>query len=138
MTRGISTRARAYIRSRADANLTYECVIQRVGVAAFNTGSSLYTAGAPSQIYEGPCRIWEITGGSVLDVNSEQIVVQQTKLSIPWNEGVGIKRDDEVKIITAPHDSMIVGKRFRIMDVDKGGDLRATRRFTVQSIQEEW
>ena len=137
MSRGISNRARAYIRSHAEANLTHECVIQRVGEATFNRATSVYTAGETTELYEGPCRIWEITGGATLDVNAEQVITRQTKLSIPWNEGIGIRRDDEVKITAAPYDDSLVDRRFRILDIDQGGDLRATRRFTVQAIQEE-
>lgn len=137
MGRGITNRARSYIRSRAEVNMTYECVIQRVGSASLNNDTSIYTAGEPTQLYSGPCRVWSVSGGSSVEVNSEGLVLQQTKLSIPWDEGVGVKRDDEVKIVAAAHDAALVGKRFRIMDVDKGGDLRATRSFTVQTFQEE-
>lgn len=137
MTRSISKRARSYIRASAETNMTYDCVIQRVSSGDFDENSSVYTAGTSVTLYEGPCRIWEVSGSSTFDVASEQIVLQQTKLSIPWDEGTGIKRDDEVKIVSAEHDPTLVGKRFRIIDADKGGDLRATRRFTVQGVQEE-
>lgn len=137
MNRGISNRARAYIRSRAEVNMTYECKIERVGAATFDETDSIYVAGENIELYEGPCRIWRVSGSSAIPINSEEIILQQTKLSIPWNEGVGIRRDDEVKIIAATYDEALVGKRFRIMDVDKGGDLRATRQFTIQGVQEE-
>jgi hypothetical protein len=137
MSRGISKRARSYIQAHAESNMTYECVIQRVNSGAFDEDSSVYTAGTSAELYAGPCRIWEVSGSSAFDVANEQIVLQQTKLSIPWDEGLGIRRDDEVKIVASAYDPALVGKRFRIMDVDKGGDLRATRRFTVQGVQEE-
>lgn len=137
MNRGISNRARAYIRSRAEANLTYECRIERVSAGTFDVDDSIYTAGEATELYEGPCRVWQVSGGNAVDINSEGLVLQQTKISIPWNEGIGVKRDDEVKILAATYDAALVGKRFRIMDVDKGGDLRATRTFTVQTVQEE-
>ena len=137
MNRGISNRARAYIRSRAEVNFTYTCTIERVGAGSFDENDSVYTAGTNTTLYSGPCRIWEVAGSSGIPVNGEEIILQSTKLSIPWDEGVGIKRDDEVKITAASYDPALVGKRFRITDVDKGGDLRATRRFSIQGVQEE-
>ena len=137
MNRGISNRARAYIRSHAEVNMTYECRIERISAGDFDENDSIYTAGETVELYEGPCRIWEVSGASGIPINGEEIILQSTRLSIPWNEGVGIKRDDEVKITAATYDPALVGKRFRILDVDKGGDLRATRRFTIQGIQEE-
>lgn len=137
MTLGISNRARAYIRSRATGNMNYTCQVQRIGAPSFDSVTGIYTAGEPSVLYTGVCRIWQVSGGGTVDVNQEGIILQQTKLSIPWNEGVGIKRDDEVKITAASYDPALVNKRYRILDVDKGGDLRATRTFTVQGIQEE-
>lgn len=138
--KGISSRARAYIRSHAEVNMTYTCVVERPGVPTaddFNEETSTYNDVAGLELYTGPCRIYELSGSGVIDVNFDHVVTQQTKLSIPWDEGVGIRRDDEVKIVSATHDAALVGKRFRILDVDKGGDLRATRRFTIQGIQED-
>ena len=38
-------------------------------------------------------------------------------------------------ILTAPHDSQVVGKRYEIQTVAKAGELRATRRFEVTGVE---
>jgi hypothetical protein len=67
-------------------------------------------------------------------VGEDEVPLQATQLSIPWNADPVPRRDDEVEVLTSD-DPAMVGKRFRIMDVAKAGDLRPTRRFTVQTIE---
>jgi hypothetical protein len=67
-------------------------------------------------------------------VADDEIVIQSTNLSIPWDTDPIPERNDEVKIISSIVDTDIVGKRYRIMSEAKAGDLRATRRFVVQGV----
>lgn len=135
--RGISPRAQNYVRSRAVENMTATCVIERVGAQTFDEDTSTLTSGSRVVIYTGLCRIWEVTAGQVVPVGEvDEVVLQSTRLSLPWDTSPVPKRDDEVWIQTSPADSALVGKRFRILSAAMGGDLRATRQFVVQGIQE--
>ena len=86
-------------------------------------------------IYEGPCRIWEVSGAAAIVVGDTDVYQVSTNLSIPWDTQAIVKRYDQVTVLTAPQDSQMVGKRFEIQTVAKAGELRATRRFEVTGLQ---
>jgi hypothetical protein len=132
----ISTRARSYIRRKATEQMNFECVVERVSGPSLDKQTLRSTAGGREVIYEGPCRIWEVTGGATFNVAEEEYSLQNTNLSIPWDADPVPITDDEVQILDAPTDPHMVGRRYRIVDVAKAGELRATRRFQVQGIQE--
>jgi hypothetical protein len=111
------------------------CRIERVTPPTFDQASGTATAGGRTLIYEGPCRLWEVSGGAPVVVGEDDIVMQSTQLSIPWDVPVVPKKDDEVVITAHPTDQYVVGKRFVIDSSAKAGDLRATRRFAVRGYQ---
>ena len=137
MSRGISTRARKFIQARATGNMTYTCRIERLAEPVFDEATSMMTSATATTIYTGVCRVFEVSGGAPITINEDAVVIQSTQLVIPFDATPVPVRDDEVVILTAQFDPALVGKRFRIMDAAKGGDLRASRRFTVQGVQEE-
>lgn len=113
--------------------MEYTCKIQRQeNPEGYDEDSLVYTPeGLKEVIYEGQCRIWELTGSNSVVVGDVDVYQQTTNLSIPWDETAVIKRSDEVTILTAPTDSQMVGKRYQIQTIAKAGELRATRRFEV-------
>lgn len=68
-------------------------------------------------------------------IGEDDIVMQNTQLSLPWSVNPVPKRDDEVEITSAPSDAEIVGKRFVIDSGSKAGEFRATRRFAVRGYE---
>lgn len=132
----ISARARSYVRNRATAQMNYWCSIERITGPNLDETTLRATSGGREIIYEGICRIWEVTGGGTFAVAEEEYALQTTNLSIPWDTDPVPQRDDEVEILEAPTDADMVGRRYRILDVAKAGELRATRRFQIQGIQE--
>lgn len=112
------------------------CVIERVNQGDWDPMSNLVTAGGRTVIYTGVCRVWELSGPQPIDVGDDQIVLQSTNVSIPWNAVPVPRRDDEVKIVSSQSDLDLIGRRYRILDEAKSGDLRATRRFLVQGFEE--
>lgn len=126
----------AFVRRRATANMGSTCKIERVNPPTFDETDLSADAGSRTTVYTGVCRIWEATSSGVVMVGEEEIPIQTTQLSIPWDTESTPQRDDEVEILTSYTDDQLVGRRFRILDVAKAGDLRPSRRFTVQSITE--
>jgi len=127
----ISSTALAYVRERATGMMNSVCRIERVKRPSFNQETGTAVPGQKTTIYEGPCRIWEVSGGGPIMIAEDEVVTQNTQLSIPWGTNPVPERDDEVQIIEAPTDFSLVGKRFAIESSAKAGDLRATRRFNV-------
>jgi hypothetical protein len=136
MTSPITAEARKYVRSRAREVMEYTCQITRGSApAGYDESTLVYTAqGVAELVYEGPCRIWELTGGSAIMVGEAEIYQQPTQLSIPWDESAVIRRYDQVLVTGAPQDSQMVGERFEIQTVTKGGELRASRRFEILGV----
>lgn len=130
----ISQRAINFVRKRATEVMQYTCKIERVTNGDHNETTLVYTPGSRTTIYEGVCRIWEVSGASTVVVSDTDVVMQSTNLSIPWDVSVVPQHFDEVLILTAPTDPALVNKRFQIQSSAKAGELRATRRFTVISM----
>lgn len=132
----ISAYARSWVRARATGVMEYTCRIERGDrPEGYDEDTLIYTpAGLRTLVYEGRCRIWEVTGAASVTVGDTDIYQQSTQLSIPWDTPEVIMRYDEVTILTAPQDSQMVGKRYEIQTVAKAGELRATRRFEVTGL----
>ena len=132
----ITAYARQYVRARATGVMEYTCRITRGSrPGGYDEDNLVYTAeGLGEVIYEGPCRIWEVSGAASFIVSDTDIYQQSTQLSIPWDTAAVIERYDEVTILTSPYDDQMVGKRYEIQTVAKAGELRATRRFEVTGI----
>lgn len=132
MTYPISQQAIAFVRQRATDVMIYTCRIERVSKPTFDQETGTATAGSRETIYEGVCRVWEVASGGPVVIAEDEVTMQSTQLSIPWDTPVLPKRDDEVQILTAPQDPHMVGKRFVIDSSAKAGEMRATRRFSVR------
>jgi len=137
MTSPISAEARHYVRSRATEVMEYTCRITRASKPeGYDEDTLVYTPeGIAEEVYQGVCRIWELSSAQAVVVGDTDIYQQTTNLSIPWDSPEVIRRYDEVVILTAPQDSQVVGKRYEIQSVAKAGELRATRRFEVTGLQ---
>lgn len=136
MTSPITAEARKYVRSRATEVMEYTCRITRSErPEGYDEDTLVYTPeGLAEVVYEGQCRIWELSSAGAVVVGDAEIYQQTTQLSIPWDTPALIMRYDEVEILTAPQDSQVVGKRYEIQTVAKAGELRATRRFEVTGV----
>lgn len=113
------------------------CRIERVTNGQYDEDDLIYTAGTRELLYEGPCRLWEVSQASQVQVGETDISMYSTQLSIPWDTQADIRRHDEAVILTSPSDEQVIGKRFEIQSVAKAGQLRATRRFTVSAVQDK-
>lgn len=129
--------ARAYVRSRTQWWMSAECIIERAIAPVFSIDTGLATGQIKTQIYTGPCRIWELTTGGQVLVNEQSIEMQNTQISIPWDVSPIPFVDDLITITSSITDSNMEGRVFEIIDTAKSGELRATRRFSVHLIQEK-
>ena len=135
MPRTKSQRAVDYVRRAAEYQ--FDCLIRitRNREPAFNESTGLYNT-VSDQVYEGLARIWEIDSGGVLVVGNATIPLHSTFCSIPWNHSPVPRNDDTVEVLYMPDDPNLPGQTFRIMAVDGGGFMRATRRMHITGIVE--
>lgn len=132
----ISARAKKFVRDRATAVMLYECKIERVVPPTFDNVTLIGSSGTRTLVYEGVCRLWEVSGGSAVVLGDTDLIVQTTNLSIPWDVSVLPRRNDEVLITGAPgEDPFVIGKRYQIQTSAKAGEMRATRRFEVLTME---
>lgn len=131
----ISSRAKKYVRDRATAVMAYTCKIERVVPPTYDNTTLIASPGSRTLIYEGICRLWEVSGGSAVVLGDADLIVQTTNLSIPWNVPVLPRRNDEVLITDAEDDPFVIGKRYQIQTAAKAGEMRATRRFEVMAME---
>lgn len=135
MTSIFSNIALDYLRDKATEVMTSECRIERVSLPSFDESSGTAVPGGRVTVYEGKCRIWETSQGGPIMIGEDDVVMQNTQLSIPWDVNPVPKRHDEVEITASQSDSAIVGRRFVIDSSAKAGELRPTRRFTVRGYE---
>ena len=132
----ISAEARRYVRHHATDVMEYSCRITRGSKPeGYDEDTLIYTPeGLAEVVYEGICRIWEVSGASSVMVGDTDVYQVSTNLSIPWDTAAVVRRYDEVLVTDAPEDSQMEGKRFEIQTVAKAGEMRATRRFEITGI----
>lgn len=130
----LSSLARNYTRTRMPAAMAYSCRVERVTKPTIGVDLKA-TPGARTTVYEGPFRLWEITGATSLNLGGEDIMMESTQASFPHDAPL-FRKDDEI-VITAcpPADAKLTGQRFQIQTKAKAGELRATRRYTVTAVQ---
>jgi len=114
--------------------MEYRCRIERVSRPDYDPDDLLSVPNTTREvIYDGVCRIWEVSGASAVTIGDADIDIQETQLSTPWNAPLA-KKDDEVYIYFAPtQDKQMEGRRFQIQSSAKAGELRATRRYAVRA-----
>ena len=136
MPRTVSTRSRAYVRSYAEAQFNCQVRIFKNTTPALNTTTGLYEATEGVDVYSGVARIWNVEGAGIITVGEADLATQSTFCSIPWDATPVPDVDQTVVVTACPGDSDLVGRSFRIMSVDGGGLMRATRRMQITGITE--
>ena len=136
----VSPYARNYARRHASAHMYYTVQIERMGDPYFDEATGRMTPRVAEIVYTGPARIWTVSGPQVFTVGEDQMSFDQTNMSIPWNVIPVPHRDDIATVLTYDThsgfgDPELLGRSFRILDVQLGGQMYATRRMTVSAIQ---
>lgn len=134
---GISAFSRSYLRSRATYLMTDECIIHRPGPGnkvTYDKETKEAVRHGGDEVYEGPCRLWQVTGGGVTKDQDRDVVITTTYLSIPYDNG-GEPLD--IVTITGSEDPDLVGRSLTIHSVTRGGGLRGSRVFRVAFVDYE-
>ena len=84
-------------------------------------------------VYEGKARVYGVSGPMTMNLGEEPQYFSSTYVSIPYD--AVLPRVDDVITVTAHHDWTLVGRTFRVMDVEAGGQYPAVRRMQVTGVQ---
>lgn len=136
MPRTISPRAKAYVRRAAEAQFQCSVRIFETTVPTLDTVTGLYSSVEGTDVYDGPARIWSVEGAGTVTVGEGDIALQSTYCSIPWDATPVPEVDNQVLVTDCADDPELVGRSFRIMSVDGGGQTRATRRMQITALTE--
>lgn len=132
----ISSTALNYTRTRmARVMMGYECVAERISQGSHDEDTLVYSPGSREVLYEGVCRVWEVSGASVVGLGDTdaELDISTTQISLPWDSPL-LKKNDEIEITAADTDNQMVGRRFQVQSSAKAGELRATRRYSVTGL----
>ena len=135
MPRTVSARSKAWVRRSAEAQFDCEIRITRNGEPVFNPTTGAYNT-VSTLVYEGTARIWELDDAGALITGEATFPLRATYCSIPWNHQPVPHNDDTIEILVMDDDPDLPGRTFRIMAVDGGGHMRATRRMHITGIVE--
>lgn len=135
MPRTISKRSAAYVRRAAEYQFDCQIRITRNGTPTFNETTGTYNTVSVT-VYEGAARIWELDDAGALVTGEATFPLRATYCSIPWDHQPVPHNDDTIEVLVMPDDPDLPGRTFRVMAVDGGGHLRATRRMHITGIVE--
>jgi hypothetical protein len=129
-----------YVRAYARGNMRDIVRVQRSGRSEFDSATGTLQAGSPVTIYEGPARVYSVTGPVSYSLGDEPQHFSSTYVSIPviGDDGQPVNApqvNDVLTIVTAPGDPEMAGRTFQIQDVEAGGQWSAVRRLQVVGVQ---
>lgn len=125
-------------RKYTEANMIARVRVARM--AAPTEGDELDWSNTATQLrvtYEGRARIWSVAGAGANDYGDEMTAFSSSYVSLPLtvdDEATDVQVDDIVLVLEHP-DPAVVGRAFRVMDVDAGGQFPAARRLQVTGVQ---
>lgn len=122
-----------YARRYAEANMTAKVKITRMEEPAFDDTSGDLSALEAYVVYEGKARVYTISGPMTMNLGEEPQYFSSTYVSIPLD--VVMPQVDDVIEVLAHGDWAVVGRKFRVMDVEGGGQYPAVRRMQVTGVQ---
>ncbi len=129
-----TTMVRPLAQAYAEGNMIATVRLTRPAKPVFDrrTGG-LAAMGAEGVIYSGPGRVYGVQGPVQYAVGDEPTYFSSTFVSIPITAGKP-RVDDVVEVLDHP-DPNIVGRSFRVQDVEAGGQIPVVHRMQVVGIQ---
>lgn len=116
----------------AEGNMIGEVLITRGGWKTFVRSTGSTEAPTRSKVFQGDARIYSLTGGQVYSLGDEPQYYSITRVSIT-EAAPEVKIDDDVLVLAHP-DGGIVGRHYRVTDVEQGGEIPSERRLTVTTV----
>ncbi len=126
--------ARAY----AELNMVSQVTITRPGAPEASTGHDM-AATATTGVYRGKARIYSTSGAQWGDWGDDVQAAQSTYVSIPLEVAGAVANPviDDIVEVTAHLDPLLVGRFFRVVDVEQAGQIPAVRRMQVTGIEQQ-
>lgn len=123
----------------AESNMTATVRVSRLADPTLNVTTGVLSADpAGDTVYEGAGRVWTVAGPLTMGIGDELSTFSSTFVSIPMS--ADLPHVDDLVEITAHSDPTMVGRAYRVMDVEAGSQIPAARKMQVQGIQSspEW
>lgn len=130
---------RPFAQQYAEGNMLATVKITRPTAPVFDRATGgLAAMDAETTRYEGKARIYNVTGPVQYAIGEEQQYYSSTFVSIPLSAPQP-RIDDVVEVLSHP-DLTMVGREFRVQDVEAGGQIPVVHRMQVVGIQQsrEW
>lgn len=126
----------AVAREFAESNMTAMVSITRKAAPVFDPETGGLASGEPIVVYEGKARIYSATGPVTYNIGDEPTYFSSTMVSIPVITDDIPRVDDLVTVLEYLSDPLMVGRTFRVQDVEAGGQWMAARKLQVTGVQE--
>jgi hypothetical protein len=128
-----------YLRRYADANMTSLVEILRIDDPVIDADNpSVAEPVKVKRVYQGKARIYQASGQGGTAIADEDMAFSTSYISIPSVDPNGavipVQVNDFFRIIDTG-DPELVGRMFRVLDVDAGGQWSASRRCMVTGAQ---
>ena len=129
MRYNVTRRSVEYVRDRVQTLMSCRVSIYGGAGKVLNTSTGVVETQWVDPWYSGKARIWETNTGSLVMMGDAPVTLMQTNISIPFD--VGVPQKDQIVVVThSPQDPDLVGRAYRVVAVDGGGQIGATRRMT--------
>lgn len=122
-----------YARRYAEANMTAKVRVTRMTDASLSDDTGDLTAQEQYIVYEGKARVYAVSGPMTMNLGEEPQYFSSTYVSIPLE--AALPHVDDVVEVLNHGDWTMRGRRFRVMDVEGGGQYPAVRRMQCTGIQ---
>lgn len=121
--------AQPIVQAYAEGNMTVQVLITRPTPDIFDRDTGRTTKGVPATVYEGPARMYTVSGGASYNLGDEPQDFANSAVSVPLS-APRPRVEDDIEV-TAHADATLVGRHYRVTGVDSGGLIPAVHRCTV-------
>ena len=138
MTRKAMSRARTLAQAQVEANMIAHVKISRSTDLHFDRATGELVANTDDLVWDGVATINMVQGPVTYNLGDEPQFFSSTYVHIPMRAAVP-RVDDIVEVVDDP-DPALIGRLFRIQDVEAGGQIPTSRKLQVVGIQpsREW
>lgn len=125
-------RATKVARTYAEGNMNSAVRITRPTEAVFNRSTGVLDEPAEALVYAGKARITPLQGPVQLSIGDDPQFYSSCNVSVPLTV---MPQVDDIVQITASPDPGVIGRVFRIEDVEGGGEMPVVRRVRATGVQ---
>ena len=129
--------ARARTRANVEANMASEIIVTRNKPAVLDEFGTLVADADAPVVYQGIARLGNATGPVTYTMGEEVQFFSSASCTIPVLE-LGdpiIPQINDLLLVSGHEDPVMVGKRFRVVDVEVSGLMSASRRLQLVGMQ---